>query len=270
MSTRTLDAADGNPIHLVDLGDADAAKTLIIVHGYGEHGGRYLERAQTFVDAGYRVLIPDVRGHGKSGGPRGHVMEYNTYLDDLGRVMEEIAEASTLYLFGHSHGGLIVATWLIERRSRVARAALSSPFFGLGLKPPMWKELAAKVLGGVLPKVSLPSEIDPAHVSHDPAVVEDYKNDPLNHTVANARWYTEAVAAQERALEGAPRIDLPILVLQAGDDRLVAPAASRRWCDAAPELVQYEEIEGAFHELLFEVDGQRHADRVLDWFEAHN
>jgi lysophospholipase len=269
VSVRTLDAPDGTALHLLELGDADAAKTLLVVHGYGEHGGRYEERAQLFVDVGYRVLISDVRGHGRSGGNRGHVMSFATYLDDLARVIEEVGENSKLFLFGHSHGGLIAATWLAERPSRVVRAALTSPFFGLGLKPPAWKELAARVLGRYLPKVSLPSEINPAHVSHDPAVVENYKTDPLNHSVANSRWYLEAMAAQERAFAAAPRVSLPTLVLQAGDDKLVSPAATRRWCDAAPESVEYEEIAGAYHELFFELDGQNHAQRVLDWFESH-
>lgn len=269
MSTRTLDAADGTALHLLELGDADAAKTLLIVHGYGEHGGRYAERAKLFVAAGYRVLIPDLRGHGRSGGRRGHVMSFSEYLDDVARVIAEVAEGSQLFLFGHSNGGLIAASWLLERPSRVVRAALSSPFFGLGLKPPAWKEVAGRVLGKYLPKISLPNEIDPKHVSHDPAVVQDYRTDPLNHSVANARWYVEALAAQERALSAAPRVSVPLLVLQAGDDKLVAPAATRRWCDAAPESVEYEEIAGAYHELFFELEGETHAQRVLDWFESH-
>lgn len=269
MSARTLDAADDTQLHLLELGDESAARTLVIVHGYGEHGGRYNARAQTFVDAGFRVLIPDVRGHGQSEGQRGYVARFSAYLDDLALVIEQVEPNSKLFLFGHSHGGLIVASWLLERRSRAVRAALSSPYFGLGLKPPAWKELAAQVLGRAIPRLSLPTEIDPEHVSRDPETVREYQTDPLNHSVANARWHLEATAAQERALRGASRVDIPLLVLQAGDDKIVSAAATRRWCAAAPESVEYEEIVGAYHELFFEPNGQNHAQRVLDWFDAH-
>lgn len=270
MSVRTLDAVDGTRLHLLELGDADAERTLVIVHGYGEHGGRYTERAALFVEAGYRVLIPDVRGHGQSEGQRGYVSAFPRYLDDLSLIIAEVAEGSELHLFGHSHGGLIVGSWLGERRTRASRAVLSSPYFGLGLKPPAWKEVAAQVLGRAVPRLSLPTEIDPEHVSRDPKTVEAYRTDPLNHSVVNARWHLEATAAQERAIASAGEVDIPVLVLQAGDDKIVSAAATRRWCAAAPDHVQYEEIVGAYHELFFEPDGQDHAQRVLDWFAADN
>lgn len=264
--TRTLRAGDGLSLHLAELGPADADKTVVIVHGYAEHGGRYIERAQLFVDAGFRVLIPDVRGHGRSGGQRGHVMEFGTYLDDLAVVLHE-AEGSEIYLFGHSHGGLIVAAWLTERAAPIARAAMSSPFLGLGMKPPAWKLAAGRVLAKLLPKVSLPSEIDSSLVSHDAQVVADYEADPLNHKVNNARWFAEASAAQERAFAHADRVKVPLLVMQAGDDRIVSPQASRRWAGLAPaELVTFEMVPGAYHELFFEVDGAKHAERVVRWF----
>jgi alpha-beta hydrolase superfamily lysophospholipase len=265
--TETLTARDGTRLHLETLGDAGARRTLVIVHGYGEHGGRYLERAKTFADAGFRVLVPDVRGHGRSGGPRGHVMAFEQYLDDLDAVVAR-STSDELYLFGHSHGGLITATWLLRRSRPVEAAALSSPFFGLAHKPPRWKTVAGRALSRVLPKFSMPSEIDPAVVSHDPAVVAAYATDPLNHKVANSRWFTEAQTAQAQALRDAPGLSIPTLVMQAGDDRLVTEAASRAWARAAPaSMVRYECIDGAFHELLFEPNGQEHADRILRWFE---
>ena len=266
--TTTLAASDGTSLVARDLGAADASRTLVIVHGYGEHGGRYLARARTFVDAGYRVVIPDVRGHGRSGGPRGHVDRFDRYLDDLAIVVDAAAP-KRLSLLGHSHGGLIVAAALTAGRTYGAdRVGLSSPFLGLGLNPPAWKVKAAALLSKLGPRVSLPSEIKPSDVSRDPAVVAAYSTDPLNHHVNNARWYTEAMAAIDRCFERAAAVTVPTLVMQAGADKLVSPAAARRWADAAPAtLVRYEEVAGAYHELLFEPDGQRHADRLLRWFE---
>lgn len=269
VNSRPIASRDGTRLHLTEMGDADAARTLVVIHGYGEHGGRYIERMKTFTDAGYRVLIPDMRGHGQSEGARGHVMRWSDYVDDVRAVFGEVAtDASSTGVLGHSNGGLIVAASILAGATPVAAAALSSPLLGISVVPPKWKLVGAKVLSRFAPKVSLPSEIDPEVVSHDPDVVATYRTDPHNHHVNNARWYTEAVATMDDAHARAHTIDLPLLVMQAGDDRLVSARASAAFADRVPDAV-YEEIAGAYHELLFEPDGQRHADRLLAWFDDH-
>lgn len=265
-TSRGVAAADGVRLHLAEVGPADASQTLIIVHGYGEHGGRYLKVAERFAEDGYRVLIPDVRGHGQSGGPRGYVAEFGIYLDDLAAIVAEVAEGSALDLFGHSHGGLIGASWLLQRPGRVRRAVLSSPFFAVGFEPPAWKLAAAKVASKIVPRLSLPSEIDPAHVSRDPQTVADYVADPLNHKVNNARWATEHMAAQDQCFATASRLRVPTLVLQAGDDRIVSPEASRRWAEAAGDHARFELADGSFHEIFFDLDADQHVDRVRAWY----
>ncbi len=267
-TNRFLKTSDGLRLFVQFLGGEDAERTLVLVHGYGEHGGRYLQRAELFVEAGYRVVIPDVRGHGQSDGERGHVMRFDQYLADLDLVMGEVrTDAASTFLFGHSHGGLIAATRLLSGEAAFARAVLSSPLLGLSIVPPAWKEVAGRVLSRLLPRLSLPTEVESKWVSHDPDVVAAYDADPLNHHVVNSRWYTEVLGAMERALLDARRLTVPTLVLQAGDDKLVSASASRRWAAAGPaDLLTYEEVEGAYHELFFEPDGERHARRVLEWF----
>src|SRR5699024_2637697 len=127
----------------------------------------------------------------------------------------------------------------------------------------------ARLLSKIAPKISLPTEIDPALLSHDPEVVAAYEQDPLGHKVNNARWYTEAMDAIESAFQNAGRVQIPMLVMQAGDDQIVSPEATRQWVGAAPSsFVQYEEVPGAYHELLFEVEGDTHCARLLVFFEA--
>lgn len=269
VNSRPIVSRDGTRLHLAELGDPDARRTLVVIHGYGEHGGRYLDRMRTFTDAGYRVLIPDMRGHGRSEGSRGHVMRWSDYVDDVRATFGEVrTPASATGLFGHSNGGLISAATLLAGAAPVAAAALSSPLMGIAIVPPRWKVVGGRVLSRIAPRVSLPSEIDPVVVSHDPDVVAAYRTDPHNHHVNNARWYTEAVAAMADAHARAAEITLPLLVMQAGDDRLVSARASAAFADRVPGAV-YEEVAGAFHELLFEPDGQRHADRLLAWFDEH-
>lgn len=267
--SHTFEARDGSHLFVCELGDPHADRTLVVVHGYGEHGGRYLDRMQRFAAAGYRVLIPDVRGHGRSDGPRGHVMTFSTYVNDLQAVLKHVeTPPERTAMFGHSHGGLIVGRYLTMGGDDIAAAALSSPLFGLAIQAPAWKTTAGRILSRVAPRVSLPSEIAAEDVSSNPDTVRDYATDPLVHHVVNARWFTEAMLHIDAAFDGASAVTVPTLVMQAGDDRLVDADASRRWADRCPTAT-YELVEGAYHELLFERDGAVHADRIAAFFDEH-
>lgn len=268
---RFLRAGDGTKLHLRELGSMDATRSLLVIHGYGEHGGRYIERMQPIADAGYRVLIPDMRGHGRSEGKRGHVMRFKEYTDDVSLFLDQLdTPAKSTALLGHSNGGLIALQWLLHNRKSVGAAVVTSPFLGIALDAPGWKIWAGKVLSRLLPKLSLPSEIDSADVSHDPEVVALYDSDPLVHHVVNARWYTEAMAAIDEVFVKASKLDTPLLVIQAGDDRIADANATRRWVGSAPsERVTYEEADGLFHEVLFETTGDEYRDRVLAYIDEH-
>ncbi len=263
---RYVAAADGSRLFVREYGPADAPKTLVIIHGYGEHGGRYESRLAPFLAAGFRVIVPDVRGHGRSDGGRGHVMAFDTYLDDLERILAELTTApAKTVLFGHSHGGLISIHYALRHPGRFAALGLSSPLLRIAIIPPAWKAGAGRLLSRIAPKLSLPTEIKAEWGSHDPAVVAAYGTDPLNHHVVNTRWFTEATAAMERANAAAGNLRIPTLLVQAGDDKLVSAAASREFAAAAPNCT-YDEIAGAYHELWFEPDGATHAARFAAWF----
>lgn len=267
---RLLRAGDGTKIHLLELGAEDAKKSLLVIHGYGEHGGRYIERMQPIADAGYRVLIPDLRGHGRSEGKRGHVLRFEEYADDVSLFLDQLqTPASCNAILGHSNGGLIALKWLLHNRKSVGAAVVTSPFLGIALDAPAWKIWAGKILSRLVPTLSLPSEIDSADVSHDPEVVAQYDSDPLVHHVINARWYTEAMAAIDEVFVRASKLDTPLLVIQAGDDRIADASATRRWVGSAPsEHVTYEEAEGLFHEVLFETTGAQYRDRILEYIDS--
>lgn len=264
-----LTSSDGLRLHVYDLQPSDYTRTLVLVHGYGEHAGRYFERARVFTDAGYRVLMPDVRGHGLSEGPRGHVLEYERYLDDLNRVaaLVETDEAHTA-LMGHSHGGLIAVSRAICEHPFFGACVLSSPFLGLAIKAPAIKLTLGRVMSRIIPRLSLPSEIRPEHLSHVPEVVEAYKKDKLNHHVVNSRWFTEAMDQIDHVFRHATDIHTPMLVMHSEEDLIADPAASESFAGAAPAAyVRFEKVPGAYHEFLFEADGDKHARRIADWLD---
>lgn len=266
--TRYLD--DGGPrLFVTDMGPITASRTLVVIHGYAEHGGRYIRRLQPLVDAGWRVLLPDLRGHGRSDGQRGHVLKWSEYHDDVNRVMKLVTtDARHTAILGHSNGGLIVASWLTANAARVCTGVLTSPLMAIAIEPPAWKTKAGTLLSRWLPRVSLPTEIRPEWVSRDPATVADYAADPLNHHIVNSRWFTEATAAMTDTLQNASKITIPMLVMQGGDDRLVAAAASARFARALPRAT-YEEIPGAYHELLFDLGAAEHCARIQRWLSEH-
>ena len=265
-SVRTRYIDTGGPrLFVTDIGTVDASRTLVVIHGYAEHAGRYLRRMQPLVEAGWRVLLTDMRGHGRSEGQRGHVLRWSEYHDDVDRIMALVTtDAAHTAILGHSNGGLIVASWLVKNADRVKTGVLTSPLLAIAITPPAWKAKAGNVLSRWLSKVSLPTEIRPEWVSRDPATVADYAADPLNHHIVDSRWFTEATGAMESTLRDASQITLPMLVMQGGDDRLVSAAASARFARALPRAT-YEEIEGAYHELLFDLGAAEHSARILRW-----
>jgi len=214
-SNTLITTQDGTSLYVISLApnnkNLENSKTLLLIHGYHEYGGRYREVAKTFVKAGYRVVIPDMRGHGHSSGARGHVMQWSDYHDDLDAIIKFIdVPKEKLALLGHSNGGLLAATFILDRPKRVGVAALSSPLMGLSMVPPKWKILLGKGISRCLPLVSLPTEVQPEWTCKTPSVVKNFQEDPLNHHSVNTRWFTESLFAIEHAMQWAHTLSIPL------------------------------------------------------------
>jgi len=246
---------------------------LAVVHGYGEHGGRYRGLAENMAARGYAVHVCDLRGHGRSGGRRGHLGRFTDYLDDTAVFLEAVRQEQPgrpLYLLGHSLGGLI-ATAFVEDRPADAPAGLilSSPFLRLGMPVPPLKLSAARLLSLVAPAVNVGNTLDPAGLSHDQEVVRAYGTDPLNHHVATARWAAEVVAAQSAALSAAGAIRLPFLLLYADADAVADPDASRELFAAAGSADKTARCyEGFYHEIFNEIGRETVFADLAAWLEA--
>ena len=137
-----------------------------------------------------------------------------------------------VYLLGHSMGGLITALYSARNPEGLAGLILSSPGLGIAVEIPAWKRVAGRVLSKVLPTFALPTDLDSALLSHDPASVAAYDQDPLIFKSATARWYTEFIAAQQNLRERASSMHLPLLLLVAGGDKIVDPKASLAFYEA--------------------------------------
>lgn len=260
--------------------EGDVRARLWCVHGFAEHGGRYLTTLRWFAERGIECAILDLRGHGRSGGRRTYVRRFNEYLDDLqvfARHMGDLAQEEggdhPAFMLGHSMGGLVLARTLQDRLAALPKltgAVLMSPFLAVAAELPTWKVVAGKVMSRIYPWLALPADLDPSHLSKDARVGEAYMADPLVVKTASARWYTETIAAHGLAAAQAAAITLPTLVMHGDDDHLAEPEATKRLFaslgSADKELVMWP---GARHELFNEVEQLDVRERVLTWLEAH-
>jgi lysophospholipase len=244
---------------------------LLVVHGLGEHSGRYASLAAELSRRGIAVFAPDLRGHGLSGGRRGHVRSFEDYLEEVDAMRAEAVRAlsgeTPLLLMGHSLGGLVAIRFLQTRPETVFRGVvLSAPALGLARKVSAVERTLARVLDRLLPAVPLPNGIPPEDLSHDPAEVEAYRSDPLVHRWITPRLFTQMEDAMRAALAGAGAIADPALVLVPEADRVVSPEAALDFCRRAD--LPARRLPGCFHEPLHEVRRAEIAREVADWLEA--
>jgi len=230
------------------------------VHGVAEHGGRYLDTLRHFADLGFDSAVIDLRGHGTSGGRRVFVNRWGEYLDDTEALFAHLRDEGSAPLFavGHSMGALVLTRTLQDRLGRLpslAGAVILSPFFGLKMQLPIWKEVAGRAMSRVAPWFAMPTDLDVAHLSKDAAVGQAYRDDPLVSHKATSRWFTEAIAQHALVQEQADLVDLPVLVMHGEDDAITCVEATKSFFGRiAAEDKELRLWPGLRHELLNEVE----------------
>jgi lysophospholipase len=274
-STDTFDAADGKEIFYRYYAAETERARMVILHGLGEHSGRYPNIVAPLLAEGVSIWAPDHRGHGKSGGRRGHVVRFNDYVDDLhvllSMVRQNIPDGQSCMMLGHSMGGLIATRFAQQHGDSIDALILSSPALGMVVAVPPVKQLLARCTSALYPGLSLGNELDPAKISRDDAVVRAYREDPLVHDRVSARWFTEFMAAIEDANTGAGLIRMPVLMQVAGDDHLVsAPAAGQFFERLAASDKTFHRYEGLYHEIYNAPFDQRDIvlQDLISWVRA--
>jgi alpha-beta hydrolase superfamily lysophospholipase len=268
-----FDAVDGLRLFFRRWFVAEAKGLVAIVHGLAEHSGRYEQVVDFLCAAGWSVATFDCRGHGQSGGRRAHIDYFQEYLDDTGSFLDEVKRAGYAgvpILLGHSQGGLIAARFAQMLPDAVAGLVLSSPFLGLAMKVSAFKAAAGKLASKILPTLAIKTGLDPAWLSHDRDVVKKYADDPLVSNIATTRWFTEIQPAQETALRQAGEIRCPLLMLLAGNDRVVSSPASKSLFEGAgsTDKILYE-YPDYYHEVLNEVGRDKVLSDLGSWLGSH-
>lgn len=226
---------------------------LLVVHGYQEHGGRYQALAQALTASGIETLAFDLRGHGRSAGPRGHVDRFSDYVADVDCVLAQApARPVPTFVFGHSLGGLIALSATRARRPDVAGVLVTNPYLGLAMPVPAWKRNLGRLLGRIVPRFGLGNGIDSRWLTQDPDVLASYRHDPLLINHATAGWLVQTEAAQAALLE-APQVGCPLWFAYSDVDPVASPAVAADWvqrvqCPDKTIVCRHGEL----HELLQE------------------
>jgi alpha-beta hydrolase superfamily lysophospholipase len=275
----TLHAADGLTLATRRwLPNRRPKAAVALVHGIGEHSGRYAHVATHLMLHGYGAYAFDLRGHGRSEGePRAYAESFDAYVGDLDRFLDSVrAERRAeprrpLFLYGHSLGGAIAAAYVIERGADgLAGLVLSSAALRIpaDLSPLLQK--AAGVLSRFVPRLPV-SKLDTSHLSRDPAVVRAYEEDPLVYTGGvRARVGAEVLRVTEHVQQHADAFALPLYLYHGTADRITDPAGSRWLHEHAPAADKSLKLyEGLYHETHNEPERERVLDDLTAWLDAH-
>ena len=250
---------------------APARATILLVHGLGEHAGRYAHVARSLNDRGFDVRAYDHFGHGESPGKRGTITTPDRLLDDLAEMVDRARAAmpagQPLVLLGHSMGGAVAADFVARGLRPAQGLVLSSPALDAGMNP-IQRGLAA-LLARVWPGLAIGNGLPAEGISHDPGEVAAYKADPLVHDRISGRLAHYIASAGPRVLAQATAWRTPTLLLYAGADRLVAPQGSRRFAALAPRgVLAAREFPAHYHELFNEIERAQVLDALHAWLDA--
>ena len=267
-STSFVASRDGTRIAYRAWPKSSASVTFAVVHGLGEHSGRYAAFAEAMSKRGFGTFAMDLRGHGLSEGQRGHVDSWAQWIDDIHAFLGvvETHVGGEVVPLGHSFGGAAMLSAALDNRLRGARRFIvSSPALKPKVVVPQWKVTLGQVSSRVAPRFALSNEVDAGTISRIPEVVSAYRSDPLVHPKISSRMFTEWGRATRDILSRAREIKLPFLVFAGTDDRLIDPAGSEELHRAAPAMSELHLLPGRYHEPFNDLGSDEVFDLIARW-----
>lgn len=248
--------------------DVQSRAVICLVHGLGEHSGRYNYVADQITQAGYTLLSFDLRGHGQSQGPRGHTPSYEALLNDINFFLNEVDKNFTElphFLYGHSLGGNLVLNYILRRQSPLKGVIATDPWLRLAFEPPRVKVILAQITNYLWPSFSQKNGLDTKVLSRDPEIVLTCENDPLVHGNISARMFISIYQSGRWALEHASEFPLPLLLMHGGDDKITSLEASREFASKVTEKCTFRIWDGLYHEIHNEPEKQAVFAFLISW-----
>ena len=244
---------------------------VCVVHGVGEHMGRYQPDGEALAQAGFVVAGYDQRGFGRSGGRRGHTPSLEAYFDDIDAFLNEVSlryPGLPQFLYGMSMGGALVLAYTPVRNPKVVGVISAAPGLRSSLEEQKLKLFLARHLGQVLPTFAVNSGIDPKELCRCPQVVEAYVKDPLVHCRVTASWGSTMLRVIELVFQNAPRFPLPLLLMHGTEDSIAYPSGSQEFAGLAPkDRVTLKMWDGFKHELHTDPENAQVFKVMIGWME---
>lgn len=247
-----------------------AKGVVCLVHGIGEHTGRFEHVAQALSEAGYVLMGADWRGHGRSEGKRGHVPSIEAILKDIDRVIEEAShryEGLPLFLYGQSLGAIMVLYYSLKRKPNINGVIATSPALHTSLDEQPFKIIAARILGSIIPGLTLHSGLVPQDLSRDEPTVQAYINDPMVHYRLSLGFGKKLLGVRTWTLEHAAELEIPLLLMHGKADNIAYPSGSMEFAAPIDEKCTLVLWEGALHELHNEPERDEVFKVIISWLD---
>jgi acylglycerol lipase len=249
--------------------ETPAKAAVCLVHGLGEHTGRYEHVARKLTENGYALIGCDLRGHGITRGPRGHYPSFEQVMQDVQSMLDYVRQQypdKPVFLYGHSMGGCIVLNYGIRMKPEVNGVVATSP--GLKTGVPVNPSLLAvgKILYAIVPTFGLNNGLDRNNLSNDPAVIAKYAADPLVHPKISARFALDFINAGQWALDHAAEFSLPLLIQIGEKDHIVSVPAAEEFASKAPNCT-YKKWPGLCHETHNEPEQDQVLQNMVNWLD---
>ncbi|MFQ5890906.1 MAG: alpha/beta hydrolase [Gemmatimonadota bacterium] len=248
----------------------DPRATVLLVHGLGEHSGRYEGVARALNAAGFSAYGLDLRGHGRSQGRRGHVRAFEHLLQDVDRLRRRVCSYDAVhcptFLLGQSLGGLVTLRYLQEYGCPSLRGAVAvAPFIRLTMEVPAWKFRFGRLADRLAPAITLDNELRPEVLFREDAEREAYRSDPLVHRRISARLWAEMLRNAKRLVDREQRIGVPVLFQLPGTDLVVDSAASEALSDRISTSCDVRVYSEAYHDLYHDPEAEHGLSDAASW-----
>jgi len=269
--TYTWKASDGTEMFGQDWTIDNANAAVVIVHGMGEHSGRYAHVAEAMNTAGYSCYGFDHRGHGKTAGKKGHTPSYDVLLDTVDDVLKRAVTENPnkpVFIYGHSMGGNVTLNFALRRSPKVTGVIGSSPWLKLAFDPPAIQVAAGKLVNKIFPGFTQSSNLDVNSISRDAEEVKKYSADSMVHDKISTSFFLGVHDAGLWAIENAGKLSVPAYVFHGSGDKLTSHDGSKEFAGKAAGDVTWKSWDGLYHECHNEPEKAQVIQAMIDWMDS--
>jgi len=259
------------PIHYQYFTGDSSNAVILLIHGLGEHSGRYESWARKFDTYNYAICALDLPGHGLSYGKRGHIDRFSDFYKILDVFLEKVKTdfpEKPIILYGHSMGANILTNYVLKRKPQVKAMILSSPWLKLAMKPNVFKYFFGKLMYKIYPQFHDKTNLNPDFISRIPEEVEKYTSDELVHGHITPALFFPLYFKGIKMVDKGKEFHLPTLVFHGNKDMLTSYEASKKFA-LSNENIDFTSYDGGYHELHHDSCREELFEAILDWLSVH-